>query len=132
VSVERVLALGPDQLKTAGLSRAKAEAMVGLAEGVAANRIALASHGRMRDAEVVADVSSVRGIGPWTAQMYLMFTLARPDVWPVGDYGVRSGWTVVHGLDEIVNTVELQRAGADFEGVRSALAWYCWRAMEPA
>ena len=130
VNVEQVLAVGSDGLRTAGLSGAKASAMVELAESVASNRIALDRHGRMTDHEVAREVSTVRGIGPWTAQMYLMFTLARPDVWPTGDYGVRNGWTRLHGLDEIVSEGNLRDAGEAFVGVRSAVAWYCWRAVE--
>ena len=86
----------------------------------------------MTDAEVVADVSSVRGIGPWTAQMYLIFTLGRRDVWPVGDYGVRAGWSALHGLDEIISEQALRDCGAKFEGARTATAWYCWQALHLA
>lgn len=132
VTVERVIGVGPDPLRSAGLSNAKARAMVELAEGVAGDRVSLTRHGRMSDREVIEDVSSIRGIGPWTAQMYLMFTLARQDVWPAGDYGVRSGWTIVHGMDEIVSEEDLRIAGEGFPGVRSALAWYCWRAADLA
>ena len=130
VSVERVLHVGPDGLRTAGLSGTKASAMVELAEGVASGRIALHRHGRLADHEVIREVSTVRGIGSWTVQMYLMFTLARPDVWPSGDYGVRNGWSKLHGLDEIVSEPTLRDAGEAFVGVRSAVAWYCWRAVE--
>lgn len=132
VSVHQVISVGPDRLRGAGLSRTKAQAMVELAESVASNRVGLSRHGRMTDAQVVADVSCIRGIGPWTAQMYLMSTLARHDVWPTGDFGVRNGWTLVHGLDELVSEADLRAVGADFEGVRSALAWYCWRAVDLA
>ena len=131
VSAQRVIELGPEQLRMAGLSRAKALAMVDLAIDVDAGRVVLARHGRMSDAEILSDVVSVRGIGPWTAQMYLMFTMARRDVWPAGDFGVRNGWTILHGLDEIVSEAELRKAGSRFEGVRSDVAWYCWQAVHP-
>lgn len=130
VSAERTLKLGAGTLRGAGLSRAKALAIVELAERTSAGDVALARHGRMSDDAVIDDVTSVRGIGPWTAQMYLMFTLARADVWPSGDLGVRRGWSRVHGLDDLVSTSELHRVGEEFVGVRSALAWYCWRALE--
>jgi DNA-3-methyladenine glycosylase II len=83
----------------------------------------------MSDAEVLREVTAVRGIGPWTGQMYLMHTLARPDVWPVGDFGVRSGWSLVHGDDEVVSERDLSLAGERFEGLRSSVAWYCWEAV---
>ena len=130
VSVEQALSLGTDALRGAGLSGAKATAIVELAERCRDGRLVLARHGRMDDVAVLEDVVSVRGIGPWTAQMYLMFTLARPDVWPSGDLGVRHGWSKVHGLEELVSSNDLRMAGEEFVGVRSALAWYCWRALE--
>jgi DNA-3-methyladenine glycosylase II len=129
VTVESVLTAGADHLRTAGLSRTKAQAMVDLAEDVRDGRVQLQRHGRMSDGDVVADVTAVRGIGPWTAQMDLMHTLARPDVWPAGDFGVRNGWTILHGLDEIIAESDLRTEGEKFAGVRSAVAWYCWQAV---
>lgn len=132
VSVESVLGAGPEQLKGAGLNRTKAQAMVDLAQDVLDQRVRLDQHGRMSDDEIVRDVVSVRGIGPWTAQMYLIFTMGRRDVWPAGDFGVRNGWSRLHGLDEIVSESQLRGDGALFEGVRTAVAWYCWRAVDLA
>ena len=132
VSVASVLEAGPDVLRAVGLNRTKAEAMVTLANDVDEGRVRLAHHGRMSDHDVVLDVSSVRGIGPWTAHMYLIFTLGRPEVWPVGDYGVRAGWTALHGLDEIVTEKQLRDLGDPFDGVRTAAAWYCWQALHLA
>jgi DNA-3-methyladenine glycosylase II len=130
VSVDTVRGLRVEDLRAAGLSRTKAEAMLELAEFSASGRINLARHGYMRDDEVVRDVTQVRGIGPWTAQMYLMFTLARHDVWPTGDFGVRHGWSVIHGLDDNIADADLAVAGEPFIGVRSALADYCWAAVD--
>lgn len=130
VSVQNVLALDVAQLRGVGLSRTKAEAMIDLAQCVHDGRVRVARHGHMSDEEVIRDVTVVRGIGPWTAQMYLMHTLARPDVWPSGDFGVRHGWSVTHDLDDMVSEMELRKAGARFEGVRSAVAWYCWQAVD--
>ena len=130
ISVESVLAVGADVLRSAGLNRTKALAMVDLAERVRDGRVQLARHGRMGDADVVRDITVVRGIGPWTAHMYLMHTLARPNVWPVGDYGVRNGWSVVHGMGETISEVALRELGDRFAGHRSSVAWYCWRAVD--
>ncbi len=129
VTIDAIIDAGAAQLRTAGLSLTKAQAMVDLAQNVREGRVRLARHGRMSDAEVVRDVTAVRGIGPWTAQMYLMGTLARPDVWPAGDYGVRHGWSITHGLDELISERELREAGDVFAGVRSSVAWYCWQAV---
>ncbi|NNN07595.1 MAG: DNA-3-methyladenine glycosylase 2 family protein [Acidimicrobiaceae bacterium] len=129
VSTESVLRAGPENLRHAGLSRTKASAMIDLATHVRDGRIDFAAHGRMSDEAIVAEVTSVHGVGPWTAQMYLMQTLARRDVWPVGDFGVRQGWSLLHHLDEIITEKELLLRGDIFVGVRSDVAWYCWQAV---
>ncbi len=129
VTVHSVIATGPEKLRGAGLNRNKAQAMVDLATEVRDNRLQLANHGRMSDDDIVADVVAVRGIGPWTAHMYLISTMARPDVWPIGDYGVRVGWSLLHGLDETISVGALRDAGERFVGVRTAVSWYCWEAV---
>ena len=129
VSEKSIIKAGVEKLKSAGLNRTKAEAMVELATMSLDGRIQLHRHGRMTDDEIVREVTSVRGIGPWTAQMYLMFTLARTDVWPIGDYGVRVGWSILHDLEETISEKELKQAGEPFLGVRSAVAWYCWQTV---
>ena len=129
VTVDSILDAGPDELRSVGLSRTKAGAMLELAEHVRDGRVRLDRHGRMSDDDVVRDVTAIRGIGPWTAHMYLLGTLARRDVWPIGDYGVRNGWTIVHDLDELVSESGLKAAGEDLAGVRSSVAWYCWQAV---
>lgn len=126
-AIERV---GHARLRAAGLSNAKAAAMLDLARRSLDGRLQLPRHGRMSDHEVLADVVDVRGFGPWSAQMYLMHTLGRHDVWPPGDFGVRQGWSVVHGLEEMITEGELRAEGERFAGVRSDVAWYCWRAVD--
>lgn len=129
VSVESIERAGPDVLRNVGLSRTKAAAMLDLAAHARDGRINLAAHGRMSDEAIIAEVTRVHGVGPWTTQMYLMHTLGRRDVWPVGDLGVRHGWSLVHGLDEMITEKELARCGGRFHGVRSDVAWYCWQAV---
>jgi 3-methyladenine DNA glycosylase/8-oxoguanine DNA glycosylase len=129
VNVDAILGVGVDQLRSAGLSRTKAQAMIDLAQRVRDQQVQLSRHGRMSDVEILREVTTVRGIGPWTGQMYLMNTLARSDVWPVGDFGVRSGWSLLHGQEDIITENELREAGEKFVGVRSAVAWYCWEAV---
>jgi DNA-3-methyladenine glycosylase II len=75
-------------------------------------------------------VTAVRGIGRWTAEMFLLFDLRRPDVWPVDDYGVRKGWALIHRLDELPKPRELMAFGEVLRPHRSAAAWYCWRAVD--
>jgi DNA-3-methyladenine glycosylase II len=129
VNAQSIQRAGHANLRNVGLSNTKAAAMLDLAERTMDGRVRLAHHGKMSDADVLSDVVAVRGIGPWTAQMYLMHTLARHDVWPAGDLGVRNGWSQLHGLDELVSEVELRKRGDLFEGVRSDVAWYCWHVI---
>ncbi len=126
VTAETVLATGYAPLRACGLSGTKTAAMIDLAEHVRDGRLRLESHGRMSDTDVIREVTAVHGIGPWTAEMYLMFTLGRPDVWPVLDLGVRRGWSDLHGYDEMVSSQDLRAHGERFAGYRSAVAWYCW------
>jgi len=132
VNADSITNTGHDRLRAAGLSNAKAAAMLDLAERTLDGRIHLVQHTTMSDQEVLSDVVAVRGIGPWTAQMYLMHTLARHDIWPPGDFGVRSGWSSLHELDEIISETDLRRAGDVFTGVRSYVAWYCWEVIHLA
>ncbi len=130
-AAEHVVGLEPAALRAAGLSGAKAAAMADLAGWVADGSLDLAEVARLDDEEVVARLSQVRGIGRWTAQMFLIFTLGRVDVWPTGDLGVRRGYAVVHGLDETPSPADLEAMGDAFRPWRSVLAWYCWRALDP-
>jgi DNA-3-methyladenine glycosylase II len=130
VTPDSVRAAGIARLRAVGLSGTKAAAMVDLAEHVADGRVRLGAHGRMSDDEVMREVTAVHGIGPWTAEMYLMFTLGRPDVWPVLDLGVRRGWSLLHGLDEMITSQDLRAHGERFAGVRSSVAWYCWATVD--
>jgi 3-methyladenine DNA glycosylase/8-oxoguanine DNA glycosylase len=129
VSPESIIVAGHANLRGVGLSNAKAAAMLDLAARAGDGRVRFAHHGRMSDDDVLEEVVSVRGLGPWTAQMYLMHTLGRHDIWPSSDLGVRHGWSLIHNLDEMISVKHLHNEGAVFEGVRSDVAWYCWEAV---
>ena len=130
VTPESVLAVDPTVLALCGLSGAKAASIRDLAEKVASGQIALDRIGRLTDEAVVAHLCQVRGIGPWTADMFLLGTLARLDVWPTGDYGVRAGFARAWSLPEIPTPKELALRGEPFRPYRSLVAWYCWRAAD--
>jgi DNA-3-methyladenine glycosylase II len=128
---EAVLALEPDELRAAGLSGNKAASIRDLATKVVDGTVVLDPRGLARedDEEVIARLSTVRGIGRWTAEMFLMFQLRRLDVWPTGDLGVRHGYGVAWGIPT-PSARELEPLGEVFRPYRSAVAWYCWRAAE--
>jgi DNA-3-methyladenine glycosylase II len=127
---EGVLAIPVEDLRGAGLSGAKAASIRDLAERCISGDIRLAGIGRLSDDEIVAELSRVRGIGRWTAEMFLMFQLARPDVWPTGDLGVRKGFALIHDLSAMPEPKELETLGDPFRPYRTVMAWYCWRAVE--
>ncbi|HVA24843.1 MAG TPA: DNA-3-methyladenine glycosylase 2 family protein [Chloroflexota bacterium] len=129
VTPEAVLATTPEVLRAAGLSGAKAAAVLDLATRATDGTVPLAAFGTLEDEEIIARLSTVRGIGRWTAEMFLMIELRRPDVWPVDDYGVRNGWTLIYSLPEMIKPRQLLEEGERFRPYRSLAAWYCWRAV---
>jgi DNA-3-methyladenine glycosylase II len=84
----------------------------------------------LSDEAIVSRLSSVRGIGVWTAEMFLIFQLRRLDVWPVGDLGVRKGYASAFGMDRLPTPKELGPLGDAFRPFRTIAAWYCWRAVD--
>jgi DNA-3-methyladenine glycosylase II len=131
VRPEALLALSDDTLRAAGLSANKARSLRDLAAKVLDGTVILSPRdlSHQSDEEVIARLSTVRGIGPWTAQMFLIFRLRRLDVWPTGDFGVRQGY----GLAWKVPTPtarELEPLGDPYRPYRTVVAWYCWRAVE--
>lgn len=126
-----IAAASDEALRACGLSRAKAAALRDLAgrrlDGSLPDRAALLA---MPDGAVVEVLTAVRGVGRWTAEMVLMFTLGRPDVWPTGDLGVREGYRIVSGAAERPTPGELEAAGERYRPWRSVAAWYLWRAVD--
>jgi DNA-3-methyladenine glycosylase II len=128
---EAMLALPEDALRRAGLSGAKAASVRDLAAKVLDGTVPLGRIGLVADDEVVRRLSAVRGIGPWTADMFLIFQLRRVDVWPVLDYGVQKGYAMAFGLDHVPKPRELMAVGDRFRPYRTVAAWYCWRTVAP-
>lgn len=129
---EAVLALPEDAMRGAGLSAAKTASIRDLAAHAAGGQLALTNLPRLPDDEIVARLSAVRGIGRWTAEMFLLFELRRLDVWPTGDLGVREGWRLAHGLDAQPTPKALELLGDPLRPLRSVAAWYCWQAVHIA
>ena len=131
VTPEAVLAASVESLRAAGLSGAKAASIIDLSEKVASGVVPLDRRlSRLADDELVDRLVVVRGVGRWTAEMFLMFQLRRLDVWPVDDLGVRKGYAVAYGLSPMPSSKELVALGDPFRPYRSVAAWYCWRAVE--
>jgi DNA-3-methyladenine glycosylase II len=125
-----VLALSMEELRGVGLSGSKATSILDLAEKVDAGLVELDRMNRLPDDVVVGELTLVRGIGEWTAHMFLMFQLGRLDVWPTGDYGVRNGYAKMYGLAEMLTPKVLEAEGERFLPYRSIVACWCWRAVD--
>lgn len=125
-----VVAAGEDALRSAGLSRSKALTILGMAEAVLDGSLDLDALASGTDQEVVDGLVGLRGIGPWTAHMFCIFSLGRLDIWPVTDYGVRKGYAQAYRLTELPSPRALDAAGEPFRPQRSVAAWYLWRAAE--
>lgn len=131
VTPQRLLSLPAGTLRSVGLSGNKAASLTDLATKVLDGTVLLDPAGLRAesDAEVVARLCTVRGIGKWTAEMFLMFQLRRLDVWPTGDLGVRKGFGLAWRIPT-PTAKELEPLGDPYRPYRSVVAWYCWRAAE--
>ena len=131
ISPERLAALPDEALRGAGLSGAKTASLRDLAARVLDGTVVLDSRrlAHLSDDEIVTQLSSVRGIGRWTAEMFLIFQLRRLDVWPTGDLGVRRGYGLAWGVP-MPTPKQLDALGEPYHPYRSVVAWYCWRAAE--
>jgi DNA-3-methyladenine glycosylase II len=126
---EALTAVPDDALRAAGLSANKLASLRDLSAKILDGTVDLNRSSRLSDDEVAAALVTVRGIGRWTADMYLMFELRRPDVWPVEDLGVRQGYGLAWNLDPPPSANELAPLGDRFRPYRSIAARYCWEAV---
>ena len=128
---QKILATPDEDLRACGLSRGKIAALKDLAaktlDGTVPSGRALA---RMSDEEIIARLTTVRGIGRWTVEMLLLFDLGRTDVWPVDDYGVRKGFAKSFGRRKLPTPKQLMKFGQKWRPYRSVAAWYFWRALD--
>jgi 3-methyladenine DNA glycosylase/8-oxoguanine DNA glycosylase len=122
-----ILAAGADKLRALGLSWAKAQSLCELAQRVAAEELPLERLDSMDDEEVIARLVPVRGIGRWTAEMFLIFSLGRMDVLPVDDFGLRAGVRDTYGLEELPGKPSLHAMAERWRPYRSVATWYMWR-----
>jgi len=130
---EQVLALPIEAMRGCGFSQAKVAAIRDIAEKAAGGLVPAREHcARYDDAALIERLVAIRGVGRWTVEMLLIFTLGRPDILPVDDFGVREGWKVLAGLDAQPKPKELAAIGEAWAPWRSIAAWYLWRAADEA
>ncbi|MFO0908135.1 MAG: hypothetical protein U0794_07215 [Isosphaeraceae bacterium] len=127
---EALLALQPVQLQAAGVSRTKAAYLLNLAEAVGSGHVPLSQFGRWDDDAIIARLTTVKGIGVWTAEMFLIFALNRPDVLPVGDLGIRSGLRDWHGLADVPAPKHCHALAEPWRPFRTLACWYLWRSRD--
>ena len=125
-----ILAAAPEDLRAAGLSGQKLSYLRDLAEKAGSGELSLRRLRHLDNEDVSAELTRVKGVGPWTADMYLIFHLGRLDVLPVGDLGVRSGVRVIYGLQELPDVDTLCHIAEPWRPYRSVASWYLWRVLD--
>jgi DNA-3-methyladenine glycosylase II len=130
---EEILAEDADELRTSvGLSHAKVRYLRSLAEHVLDGSLDLSKLGRLSDDEVTARLTAVNGIGRWSADIFLLFHLQRPDVLPVGDLGIRKAFQTLYGLPSLPDATEMERIAGPWRPYRSLASLFLWRALSVA
>ena len=131
ISPEAVLALERPALRACGLSDRKVEYIADLARHFAEGTAQVERWPRMDDEEVIAELVQVRGIGRWTAEMFLIFNLLRPDVLPLDDLGLRKAMRLHYFRGRSVSVARMRKLGATWAPWRSVATWYLWRSLDP-
>ena len=130
LSAESVRECGEDGLRSVGYSQRKASYLIGLATGVLERGLDLNGLQGRSDGDVVRRLTEVRGIGEWTAHMFLIFSLGRPDVLPYGDLGVRQALRKFHGLADLPGKRQAIKLARPWRPYASVASWYCWRSVD--
>ena len=128
IIVERVGQLSLKELQSIGLTGAKVRTIDELTQATLSGEINFRRFTHLGDEEIIQELVPLFGIGRWTVEMFLIFQLGRLDVWPVDDLAVRRGWDNLHKNTEPIKAKVLEQLGEPFIGMRSVVAWYCWRA----
>jgi len=126
----RTRRLDPDELREVGVSRVKAGYLKDLAEKVSSGEVRLNQIGRRNDDSIIRELTSVKGIGVWTAQMFLIFSLGRIDVFPHDDYGVRAAIRKLYSLDDLPDKATSERIAEPWRPYATIATWYLWRSRE--
>jgi DNA-3-methyladenine glycosylase II len=121
-----------EKIRSAGLSGQKASYIKDLAEKFSDGTIKHRSLHRMTSAELIEHLIQVKGVGVWSAHMFLLFTLNRPDILPTGDLGIRKGFQAVYGLKELPGHAQMEKLAKEWRAYASVASWYLWRAADSA
>ena len=127
---DEFLATNKSKLRSVGLSSMKIEYLKDLARQVDQGKVRLDLLSKMTDEEVVAHLTQVKGIGRWTAEMFLIFSLNRPDVLPIHDLGLQKGVQKAFSLPELPQPEEVERLGMRWKPYRSIATWYLWKSLQ--
>ena len=127
LSAQAVLSCNEDTLRSTGLSRQKVTYLLSLAAAEMSGQLSLESLPNLSDDAVLDVITAIKGFGDWSAQMYLMSSLGRPNIWPIGDLAVREGFKRIHGLQDRPTAAQLRSLGDPYRPHRSALAMLCWQ-----
>jgi len=130
LSPENILKLTPARMRTAGLSKAKTAYIRDLARKTARGALKFDTLPEMSDHEVIEHLTQVKGIGVWTAHMFLMFALQRPDVLPTGDLGIRTAIRKAYGLNDLPHAKHIEEIAVRWRPYCSVATWYLWRSLE--
>jgi len=125
-----ILKLRPARMRSLGLSKAKTDYIRDLARHTRDGKVVFDRLGSLSDDEVVECLTQVKGIGNWTAHMFLMFALERPDVLPVGDLGVRTAIRKAYGLSQLPSPAEMEELAGKWRPWCSVASWYLWRSLD--
>ncbi|MEP7355434.1 MAG: DNA-3-methyladenine glycosylase [Acidobacteriota bacterium] len=130
LTAESILKLRPSKMRTLGLSQQKVDYLRGLARMTRDGSIDFRNFAALEDAVVIEQLTAVKGIGLWTAHMFLMFALRRPDVFPTGDLGIRAAIKRAYNLKELPTPVEMTVIAAPWTPYCSVATWYLWRSLD--
>jgi DNA-3-methyladenine glycosylase II len=128
----KVLEVDAETIRSAGLSRAKVAFIMDLAERIADGRLDVEALGDLSDEDVIAALTEIKGVGPWTAEMFLIFHLGRPDVLSTGDLGIRRAAQLAYGLEDLPGPQDLERIAEPWRPHRTLGCLYLWRSLDNA
>ena len=131
VTPQNIKKLHSNSLKSVGLSRQKVQYLKNLSDAFDNNKIKIKLWSKMSDEDIIQDLIQIKGIGRWTAEMFLIFNLCREDIFPLDDIGMVRGLCKIYQLDYPINRDQVVKIGNRWKPYRSVATWYLWRSLDP-